>query len=107
MELPMAADICADHALLLERLDHLTKSLDTNTETSNKLLERLEKVSTENSKAAVELEHVKADIARLDKADSDQWSAINGLRAKVYIGVGLALAGSSAITLLAGWIGGH
>ena len=100
----MAAETCADHALLLERLGHLAETLESNTKTSGKLLEKLERVSTENSRASVELEHIKEKVQDLKTADSEQWSAINSLRAKVYIGVGLALAASTGATLLAAWI---
>jgi len=95
---------CAQHPVLIQRLDHLATALDANTATSNRLLERLNAVATDSGVAAAEVAHLKADMARLDRADGDQWGAINALRAKVYTGVGLALAGSAAVSLVAAWI---
>lgn len=114
------ADTCNEHGLLLEQLKHVTKSLDANTATSNRLIEKLERVATDNSRSAVELDHVKETVADLKAdlkdlenemkaADGDQWTAINALRAKVFTGAGLVLAGSVAISvggaLLAALIG--
>lgn len=114
------ADTCGEHGLLLEQLKHLTKSLDANTTTSNRLIERLERIATENGLAALELDHVKsvlaeakADLKELESAvkvaDGEKWEAINAIRAKLYIGVGLAMGGSivisAAVAIIAAFIG--
>lgn len=123
----MVAGPCTEHALFIERIENLTKSLDANTATSNRLLEKLDRVASENDRAAVEMAHMKATITELKaeikgletelrgavkaaeadmkSGDADQWTEINKLRAKVYIGVGLALALSAAITLFAPLVG--
>ena len=99
------AEQCAQHPVLIQRLDHLATSLDDNTRAVRELLDKSNAAEKDTTRHDVEVANIKSDLAELKAADGDQWSAINSLRAKVYIGVGLALAGSTLATLFAGLVG--
>lgn len=120
--LPMSAGPCTEHGLLLERIENLTKALDANTYTSNRLLEKLDRVASENDRAAVEMDHLKQAVVELKAelkeqeiefkaaikaletdmkaGDNNQWDAINKLKVIAYGALGLAVAIQALAPLL-------